>query len=65
MKTLLLCRKTAIEEAHIITLDGIDIHLTSKWTGSDIVKEDYTYQTILSRQMSKKLGKKYRKRQVF
>ena len=49
----------------MFTLDGIDIHFTSKWTGSDIVKENYTYQTIFSTQMSKRLGKKYRKREMF
>ena len=28
------------QEAHMYTLDGIDTQFTSKWTGSDIVKEN-------------------------
>ena len=32
--------KTAVEEAHRYTLDRIYTQFTSKWTGSDIVKEN-------------------------
>ena len=41
VETPLVSWKTAIEEADIFTLDGIDIKFTAKWNGSDIVKENY------------------------
>ena len=41
VETCMLCWKAAIEEARMFTLDGIDTQFTSKWTGLDIVKEDY------------------------
>ena len=37
-ETLLVSWKTAIEEAPMYTLDGIDTQFTLKCTGSDIVK---------------------------
>ena len=39
-ETRLASWKTAIEEANMYTLDGIDIQFTSEWTWSDIVKEN-------------------------
>ena len=41
LETRLVSWKTAIEEAHIYTLDGTDTQFTLKWTGSDIVKENF------------------------
>ena len=35
------------------TLDGIDTQITSKWTGSDIVKENYTGTSILEKIFSR------------
>ena len=40
-ETRLVSWKTTITEAHMYTLHGIETQFTSKWTGSDIVKENY------------------------
>ena len=40
LETRLVSWKTAIEEAHVFTVDWIDIQFTSKWTGPDSVKEN-------------------------
>ena len=46
LETRLVCWKTGIEGAHMVMLDGIDTQFTSKWIGSDIVQENYTYMGI-------------------
>ena len=46
METRLVCWKTGVEQAHMVMLDRIGTQFASKWTGSDIVKENYTYLGI-------------------
>ena len=55
LETRLVFWKVATEEANMYTLDGIDTQLTSKWTGSDIAKDNFSRASFFMERQAKDL----------